>query len=389
MNIETIIKQIGDLNTKVTESIQNKADAAVVTKAVSELTDLKEQLVTLQKQIANGDDPAGRGDDVHKHVGDLVIKSDAFKGFAAGRSDKRASASIVVPTDSLFVQKNTIVGDGANARVLAPYERRGGIVTGVERRNWVMDAIPRSPTGSAAVEFAIETATNNAGTQATGSPLAPTEGALKNESAFSYSLQTRRVLTIAHFVKMSTQVADDAAALSGIIANRLRYFLMVEADRQIVEGDGVSEMTGLLTSGNFVALTGTETGDTPIDSIHRAITQLLDNDYTPSTIIMSPKGWQRIALTKDLEERYIVGSPSAGGARQIWGLPVVVSPSMSDTDFLVSDLPAAAELRIRQDATVDLGYVNDDFIRNLITARAEMRAALCVVRPAGNVKGSF
>jgi HK97 family phage major capsid protein len=164
---------------------------------------------------------------------------------------------------------------------------------------------------------------------------------------------------------------------------------MVELDRQVIEGNGTSELSGLLTTGNFVALSGGQTGDTELDSIHRAITQLLDNDYTPSTVIMSPKGWERIALLKDQQDRYVVGDPSAGNTRQVWGLPVVVSPSMSDDDFLVSDLPAAAELRIRQEATVDFGYVNDDFVRNLITCRAEMRAALCVVRPAGNVKGTF
>lgn len=389
MNTETLIAQIGDLQKKVTDAIQSKADIATVTKAVDELADLKHQLFDIQRKIAmSDDDPTGREGGSHKHVGDLVVKSDAFKSFAAGRGDKRAAASVRVPTDSLFVQKNTIVGDGSNARVLAPYERRP-IVTGVERRNWLADVIPRSMTSAAAVEYAVETATNNAGTQAAGSPLVPTEGALKNESSFTYTLQTRRVLTIAHFVKMSQQVADDAAALAGIIAGRLRYFLMVELDRQVIEGNGTSELSGLLTTGNFVALSGGQTGDTELDSIHRAITQLLDNDYTPSTVIMSPKGWERIALLKDQQDRYVVGDPSAGNTRQVWGLPVVVSPSMSDDDFLVSDLPAAAELRIRQEATVDFGYVNDDFARNLITVRAEMRAALCVVRPAGNVKGTF
>jgi HK97 family phage major capsid protein len=334
------------------------------------------------------DDPTGREGGSHKHVGDLVVKSDAFKSFAAGRGDKRAAASIRVPTDSLFVQKNVVVGDNANARVLAPYER-APIVTGVERRTWVMDAIPRSPTASAAVEYAVETATNNAGTQAAGSPLLPAEGALKNESSFAYTLQTRRVLTIAHFVKLSQQVLDDAAALAGVVANRLRYFLMVELDRQIVEGNGTSELTGLTTAGNHVALSGGQTGDTALDSIHRGITQLLDNDYTPSTVIMSPKGWQRIALLKDSQDRYIVGDPAAGNTRQVWGLPVTVSASMSDNAFLVCDLPSAAELRIRQEATVDFGYVNDDFIKNLVSCRCEMRCTLAVARPSGVVKGAF
>jgi hypothetical protein len=48
--------------------------------------------------------------------------------------------------------------------------------------------------------------------------------------------------------------------------------------------------------------------------------------------------------------------------------------------FYVAD-SNAFQLWTRQAVTVELGFVNDDFTRNLLTLRAELRAALAVYQP--------
>jgi hypothetical protein len=55
----------------------------------------------------------------------------------------------------------------------------------------------------------------------------------------------------------------------------------------------------------------------------------------------------------------------------------------------VCALRQAVVLFDRQAASVEMGYVNDDFVRNRITIRAEERLALSVDRPQGVAWGTW
>lgn len=57
--------------------------------------------------------------------------------------------------------------------------------------------------------------------------------------------------------------------------------------------------------------------------------------------------------------------------------------------FLVGDFQRAAQIWDREDATVEVGYVTDQFTRNLFTILVEERLALTVYKPSGFVTGQF
>lgn len=63
---------------------------------------------------------------------------------------------------------------------------------------------------------------------------------------------------------------------------------------------------------------------------------------------------------------------------------------MTAGDFLVMD-STFANLRVREDVTITMGYENDDFTKNLITILAEKRLAHYVKSNHGKafVKGTF
>lgn len=355
-------------------------------KANTDLAELKAKNLELERKLydlCNGDTSGLQGVET-KTAGQLIVKNAEFQALVE-RGSKGARATITVPTQSLLT-KNTIVGDGANTRVLAPHDRMG-YVSAAERRVWLRSQILTSPTAAASVEFVRETFASQAGTQHEASP-AKFEGALKNESAMTFDLQTRTVLTIAHSLKASRQALSDAPALAGFINDRLRYFLEIELERQIIEGNGTTELTGMLTTSNHVDLTGVQSGDTLIDKVHRAITQLADTDYTASALVLSPAAWQEVALYTGDDGQYLHGAPATGGPRTLWGIPAFVTPAMPDESFIVADMLMAGELKMRQDAVIEVGYVNDDFTRNLVTVLGELRAAMCVTRPAAVVVGS-
>ena len=68
---------------------------------------------------------------------------------------------------------------------------------------------------------------------------------------------------------------------------------------------------------------------------------------------------------------------------------MVATPGMAVDHFLVGDR-SAAHIRDRQQATVEVSTEDrDNFIRNMVTIRAEERIALEVNRPWGFVHGEF
>jgi len=64
----------------------------------------------------------------------------------------------------------------------------------------------------------------------------------------------------------------------------------------------------------------------------------------------------------------------------VWGLTVIPSNNVEAGKFYVLDVNAI-ELMMRQGVTVEMGFVDKDFTNNLVTIRAEMRAAMAVYQP--------
>jgi HK97 family phage major capsid protein len=79
-----------------------------------------------------------------------------------------------------------------------------------------------------------------------------------------------------------------------------------------------------------------------------------------------------------------------GGVQQIWRVPVVSSNSMTEGQFLMGDFAAAARIRDRQTATVEVSLDHSDYrTRNLALVLIEERIGLEIPRPIGLVYGAM
>ena len=94
-------------------------------------------------------------------------------------------------------------------------------------------------------------------------------------------------------------------------------------------------------------------------------------------------------LTKDSQGNYILGSPGGMAQPSLWGLPVIPTKAMTLGSFLVGDFRSAATLYDRWAPRVEVGYVNDDFTKNLVTILAEERVALAVKNPLALITGTY
>jgi HK97 family phage major capsid protein len=213
----------------------------------------------------------------------------------------------------------------------------------------------------------------------------------KPESGITFTLASAPVVTLAHFIPVSRQVLDDAPQLQSYVNSRLTFGLKLEEEDQLLNGSGTSgNLSGLLTSGNFVAYNRAATGDTRLDTIRKAITQAALSEYTADTVVINPADWERMELTKASDGQYIMANPMDLAAPRIWGKRVVATNSIASGTFLVGAMSMGAQIWDRMDAAVQISYEDgDNFKKNMATLLAEERLALTVYRPSAFVKGTF
>jgi HK97 family phage major capsid protein len=120
-----------------------------------------------------------------------------------------------------------------------------------------------------------------------------------------------------------------------------------------------------------------------------AILQSSLAEHPATGIVMHPSDWTRITLLKDADGNYVMGPPGSAIEQRLWSVPVVTTTAIAQDTFLLGNFRAAATLYDRWTARVEVGTVNDDFVRNLLTVLAEERVALAAKDTTALVRGDF
>lgn len=317
---------------------------------------------------------------------DLLVSTPEFQAFASKRA---GFAGITLPTDTLLPQtKNTVlISDSATN----PSQRTGSIAGTPEQRTYLRQLLPTFVATNTTFDYLRQTGSISdwvaaAQWESTDSP-AFGEGGLKKQSSLSFENVNEPVATVAHFMKASRQVLTDNAALERFCVNRMRLGVELAMEAQIVSGSGINgEMSGLTDSGNYTAFVP-ESGDTALDSINRAKAHLEAGNFSAGLVIIHPSTAAAIERTKTQDHAYLIGNPAIGGFPTIWGIPMYRTTAIQAGKFICLDLNAVG-LWVREEIDLRLSESDsDNFIRNLITVRAEARAGLGVLLPAGVIYG--
>lgn len=311
------------------------------------------------------------------------VESEQFKAFAEGR---QGSASVEHKTAIL----NTY--PASTSQPLVQGDRRPGIITNPDRVLRISDLLPHIPTSSNNVEYAKENVfTNNAGPQyGTASPT-QIENVAKNESGVTFTLEQAPVITVAHFIPASRQVLSDSPMLEGFIRQRLSYGLMYNIEDQILNGDGSSgQLDGLLNNATAVPTSASGT-DTKVDVVRNLITQLQISEYMAGgAVVLNPADWGDIETVKTSDNAYVWANPANQAQPRLWGLPVVVTNSITAGTVLVGDFMACGAVYDREAMTIEASREHsDNFTKNMVTILAEARLALAVHRTSALKKATF
>jgi HK97 family phage major capsid protein len=302
--------------------------------------------------------------------GSQLIKAAGYDAFAGGHSPK------------LRIEvKNTLTGSDTT---VAP-DRSRGIVSGAFQPMSMEMLIPSMPTASNAVEFTRENVFTNAAAEAA-------EGAAKAESSLTWTLVNMPVSTVAHWIKISRQLAADNRALAAYVDTRMRYGVNLKVETQLVVGDGTApNISGVLDAGNFTAHGYTNAALIAISAtfkkfslIRKMMADSWNAGFPADAILLNPADWANMELelltTAAGQTLYSV---SDGGQPRLFGVPVVQSIGMTADNVAVGSFGQAYTVYNREGVVVDMSESDsDNFTKNLITIRAERRLALATERPA-------
>ena len=356
------------------KSVESETKSAME-KLAAKAGELTDKCLELERKMTAGKED---GQQAHQSFGEQFVKSEAFQAMASGRT-KFARLEL----------KTAIINATGQNQPLVAADRIPGIIANPDRVLTIRDVLPTGRTSSNLVEFTKENVfTNNAGAQY-ASPAR--ENVTKPESGITFTLASAPVVTLAHFIPVSRQVLDDAPQLQSYVNSRLTFGLKLEEEDQLLNGSGTSgNLSGILTSGNFVAYNRAVSGDTRLDTIRRAIAQAALSEYTADTVVINPADWERMELTKATDGQYVMANPMDLAGPRIWGKRVVATNSIASGTFLVGAFTMGAQIWDRMDAAVQISYEDgDNFKKNMATLLAEERLALTVYRPSAFVKGTF
>lgn len=384
--LDTILKSLDEVGAKI-----NAIDAdgkASITAVKEEMKKLGEEQLKFAKELAAlqqaSADGASESDNRVKSIGEKFTESANYKAFSANTRDVRGARHIVstkndsptVSTVSPAISRNTIA---------APYQL-AGIWGAPEQQLIVENLIPHIPVSSSAVEYLKHTGfTNNAGVVA--------EGAAKAESTFEFDLATANVVTIAHWTKITEQLAADAPAVTAYINAKMMYGLQLKVDNQIISGTGTStQLGGFLKSGNHTDYSSAVTIPTGANLMDFALlikTKLDTLGYPPKVLLLNPADWAGLALLKDTQKRYLLGGPAGVTTKSLWGLPVETSASVPSGKYIMADFALGSTIYDRQEVALEIDREGDDFRKNLLTIRVERRLGLGVEDAAAIAGGDW
>lgn len=304
-----------------------------------------------------------------------AIRADKQERPTTGR--KRSAIITLEEYDSVRATTTTSTITNFNGIVQLP----APIEIGLQRLT-VADLLAQGTTNLNAIPYMQEDSF-------TPSATTTAEGSAKPEQSFDLSQTSAPVKKIAVWTKMSDELMEDVPSVVGYINGRLIYAVQIEEEDQILNGNGVgANLTGILQTGTIQ--TQALGGDTKPDAFHKAITKVRSvGFFEPDGIVIHPNDWQELRLLKDGNQQYFGGGPftgaygnSAQAPLSLWGLPVVVTTSITEGTALVGAFKLGAMLWRRKGISVEMTNTDqDDFIKNLVTVRVEERAALAVWRP--------
>ena len=363
---------------QVVEKINEKFNATLATMPTkSDLDGLKSDVEALKTLEA-------KSQEIEKAIARFEGKMEAMseKGFKSERAPRSLGEAIsqayvsniekiketaekggMMTLETKALYDTTIDGDYTGNIALSTLE--AGVSTIARPIIKIRDIVNMGTTASKFVTYisqSVQTASSwidEAGVKISGQP--------------SYEEISEEVKKIAGTVKISKEMLSDLA----FVQSEINRDLMASVDQAIeaaLLNGAMGGINGILTNSvTFSAGTfaGTVVFPNISDVIRVAIAQIQNANFEPTHVVLNPEDVAAMQLTKTSTGEYTYPM-FLMDVNKVANLTVVSTTNMVAGTFLVGDF-SKSNVRMREAMNVQVGYVNDDFQRNMVTILAEAR----------------
>ncbi len=262
---------------------------------------------------------------------------------------------------------------------LGGIEIKPGINLLGQQRLTIADLIPQEGTNAPVIRYLQEN---------TYTPAADMvqEGATKPQFVPDLTKVDASVKKIAVFVKVTEETLADYAQAATYLNERLPFMVMQKEEQQLLSGSGIDpNLLGIFNTPGVQ--TQAKGADTRADAMFKALTNIRVNSHQePTGYVVHPRDWETLRLSKDAANQYYGGGPFIGSYGQpisvidmLWNKPVAITTAITQGTALAGAFDVASRIFRRQGLVLQITNSDqDDFIKNLVTMRAEQREALAV-----------
>lgn len=247
------------------------------------------------------------------------------------------------------------------------------------------DLIPQSNVEAPAGSYMEETTATNAADVVA-------EGAPKPEATLILTPQTFTMSKIAVTLPVTDEQLEDVSQLRAYIEQRLAMFVRQKEDYYLLNANNAGSGDNFYGFLNKAGVQTQARGTDPIPTAYlKAMTKIRYGasinvmNAEPSGIVVHPNDYQDYITYQTSTGQYLFGTPFMGAplddpARRIWGKQVIITPQITENTSLIGDFARFSSIFRRKQLTMDMGWANDDYLKNITRFRCEQRATLIIWR---------
>jgi HK97 family phage major capsid protein len=367
---EQVVEKINGMFTEKMANVPTNDEVNGLKKEVEALKTLTEKSAEIEKAIAKfegrieamSEKAVATREIAPKTIGQAVRKSlkDNYSNIV-NALEKGETINLDVKTDT------TITGDYTGQVALSVLDP---IVDRIKRPiRRIQEIANVGTTTSKYVVYIQQTTASTAGFVA--------EAVAKAQGQVQYDEISVEVKKVAGTLKISKEMLTDLSFMQSEVNYDLMESVEQSIDDALLNGNGVgANLNGVInqsTAWSAGTFAGTITAPNVSDVIRVGKAQIEASNFTATHVVLNPEDVAKIQLTKTLQGEYTypIFMDQMGGMT-LAGLVVVSSSNIPADTFVIGDF-SRFNIKYREGLNMSIGYVNDDFQRNMVTILCEAR----------------